>query len=42
MAEDMRTAFEEWAKYGNLKFERVYSPDADIVVGFGTRYHGDK
>lgn len=42
MAQDMRTAFDEWAKYGNLKFVRVFTPDADIIVGFGSHYHGDK
>lgn len=42
MAQDMRVAFDEWAKYGNLKFVRVFTPEADIVVGFGSRYHGDR
>lgn len=42
MAQDMRAAFEEWAKYGNLKFVQVFTPDADIIVGFGSRHHGDK
>lgn len=42
MAQDMRGAFDEWAKYGNLKFVRVFTPEADIVVGFGSRYHGDR
>lgn len=37
----MRRAFDEWAKYGNLKFERVFNPGADIVVAFGNGYHGD-
>lgn len=41
VAEGMRRAFDEWAKYGNLKFERVFYPGADIVVAFGNRYHGD-
>lgn len=42
MAEDMRTAFDEWAKYSRLKFVQVFSPDADIIVGFGSGHHGDK
>lgn len=38
----MKNAFNTWAKYGKLKFVRVYDPSADIIIGFGSSYHGDK
>ena len=38
----MRRAFDEWAKYGNLKFIQVFDPAADIIVGFGSGHHGDR
>ncbi|XP_059468418.1 matrix metalloproteinase-2-like [Neocloeon triangulifer] len=38
---EMQRAFQVWAEYGNLKFIRVNSPDADIIVGFGRGPHGD-
>lgn len=37
----MRAAFKIWSKYSNLRFVRVYDPDADIIVAFGSGYHGD-
>lgn len=37
----MDQAFKIWSKYSNLRFERVYQPDADIIVAFGSGYHGD-
>jgi hypothetical protein len=41
VAQEMQKAFQVWAEYGNLKFIRVYSPDADIIVAFGRGPHGD-
>ncbi|EAT45766.1 AAEL002982-PA, partial [Aedes aegypti] len=41
VAKFMQRAFNEWAKYSNLKFVRVYDPSADIIVGFGSGHHGD-
>lgn len=37
----MDQAFKIWSKYSHLRFERVYQPDADIIVAFGSGYHGD-
>lgn len=37
----MRRAFDAWASYGNIKFERVFHAGADIIVAFGNGYHGD-
>lgn len=42
VAEGMRKAFDLWSKYSNLKFYRVFDPDADIIVAFGSGYHGDR
>ncbi|XP_055684076.1 72 kDa type IV collagenase-like [Lutzomyia longipalpis] len=41
VTEDMGRAFELWGQYANLNFIQVFDPSADIVVGFGTYYHGD-
>lgn len=41
VAKFMQRAFNEWAKYSNLRFVRVYDPSADIIVGFGSGHHGD-
>ncbi|CAB3381228.1 Hypothetical predicted protein [Cloeon dipterum] len=38
---EMQKAFQVWAEYANLKFVRVNSPDADIIVAFGRGPHGD-
>lgn len=38
----MQKAFQLWSRYSNLKFIRVYEQDADIIVAFGTGYHGDR
>ena len=42
VAQDMKTAFDLWSKYGNIRFVRVYDPDADIIVAFGFGFHGDR
>uniref|UniRef100_A0A1B0DAP0 Peptidase metallopeptidase domain-containing protein n=1 Tax=Phlebotomus papatasi TaxID=29031 RepID=A0A1B0DAP0_PHLPP len=39
---DMRSAFELWGQYANLNFIQVFDPSADIVVAFGSYYHGDR
>lgn len=41
VAAGMKNAFNLWSKYSNLRFVRVYDPDADIIVAFGSGYHGD-
>lgn len=38
----MNKAFAKWAPYGRLKFVRIFKPSADIIVGFGSGYHGDR
>lgn len=38
----MQKAFNTWAPYGKLKFVRVNDPSADIIIAFGTGYHGDR
>uniref|UniRef100_A0A673MX60 Collagenase 3-like n=1 Tax=Sinocyclocheilus rhinocerous TaxID=307959 RepID=A0A673MX60_9TELE len=37
----MEKALQVWAKVTPLKFTRIYSGTADIMISFGTRYHGD-
>ncbi|GAB0098424.1 matrix metalloproteinase-2-like [Sergentomyia squamirostris] len=39
--DDMKRAFELWGQHGNLKFIQVFNPLADIIVNFGTYFHGD-
>lgn len=41
VASGMETAFKLWSRYSHLRFVRVYDPDADIIVAFGSSYHGD-
>ncbi|XP_067641638.1 stromelysin-1-like isoform X2 [Eurosta solidaginis] len=38
---DIARALGLWAEYSGLRFERTNDTNADIIVGFGTRYHGD-
>ncbi|XP_018782901.1 PREDICTED: matrix metalloproteinase-14-like [Bactrocera latifrons] len=38
---DIARALELWARYSGLHFVRVNDTDADIILYFGTRYHGD-
>lgn len=38
---ELHQAFAAWAKYGRLKFQETTSPDADIIVAFGSSWHGD-
>lgn len=35
-------AFNAWEIYSNLKFKRLFDPSADIIVAFGSGYHGDR
>lgn len=37
----MEQAFDLWAKYSGLRFERVFHSNADIIVAFGSGFHGD-
>lgn len=37
----MAQAFDLWSKYSGLRFQRVFQSDADIIVAFGSGYHGD-
>lgn len=39
---DIARALALWAQYSGLRFERTNDTDADIIIGFGRRYHGDK
>lgn len=41
MAAGMAKAFQIWSKYSKLRFVRSYDPNADIIVAFGSSYHGD-
>ncbi|XP_055914227.1 matrix metalloproteinase-2-like isoform X2 [Eupeodes corollae] len=38
---DLEKAFNMWSRYNRLKFQRVDDTSADIIVGFGSSYHGD-
>ncbi|CAO1426097.1 unnamed protein product [Diamesa hyperborea] len=37
----LEIAFNAWGIYSNLKFKRSFDPSADIIVAFGSGYHGD-
>ncbi|RXN32616.1 collagenase 3-like protein [Labeo rohita] len=39
--ESMERALQVWAKVTPLKFTRIHSGTADIMISFGTRNHGD-
>lgn len=39
--ESIEKALQVWAKVTPLKFTRIYSGTADIMVSFGRSYHGD-
>lgn len=38
----LEKAFHAWAQYSRLKFKRVYDSSADIIIAFGSYYHGDR
>lgn len=37
----MEKAFQIWSKYSKLRFVRSFEPNADIIIAFGSSYHGD-
>nr|XP_023026184.1 matrix metalloproteinase-2-like [Leptinotarsa decemlineata] len=41
IVKNIQKALDIWADYGRLHFRRVLNPDADIIVAFGSGYHGD-
>ncbi|KAG5860632.1 Matrilysin, partial [Gonioctena quinquepunctata] len=41
VARNIQKALDEWGGYGRLYFQRAYTPDADIIVAFGSGFHGD-
>ncbi|XP_050305014.1 matrix metalloproteinase-14-like isoform X2 [Anthonomus grandis grandis] len=41
VARNIQKALDIWAGYGRLRFTRSPTPDADIIVAFGSGYHGD-
>lgn len=41
VAAGMEKAFQLWSKYSKLRFVRSHEPDADIIIAFGSSYHGD-
>ena len=42
MGDWLEKAFHAWAQYSRLKFKRVYDSSADIIIAFGSYYHGDR
>ncbi|CAH1378861.1 unnamed protein product [Tenebrio molitor] len=42
VSKNIQLALDTWGKYGHLKFRKSNTPDADIIVAFGTGYHGDR
>lgn len=41
MVAGMEKAFQLWSKYSKLQFVRSFEPNADIILSFGSSYHGD-
>lgn len=41
MADSLQKAFRIWSAYSNLKFVQVQDTSADILVAFGSGFHGD-
>lgn len=39
---NIKVALDTWGKYGKLTFIETHDPNADIIVAFGARNHGDK
>ncbi|XP_071316697.1 collagenase 3-like [Trachinotus anak] len=39
--DSIQKALQVWAKVTPLRFTRIYSGTADIMISFGSRYHGD-
>lgn len=42
VATEIDKAFQKWAPYGRLRFVRQYDLSADIIIAFGTGFHGDR
>lgn len=38
----LEKAFHAWSQYSRLIFKRVYDSSADIIIAFGSHYHGDR
>ncbi|KAG5669082.1 hypothetical protein PVAND_016981 [Polypedilum vanderplanki] len=38
----LEKAFHAWSIYSNLVFKRIFDPSADIIIAFGSHYHGDR
>lgn len=38
----VKMALNAWALYSRLKFKQVFDPSADIIIAFGSQYHGDR
>ncbi|KAG8295729.1 Matrix metalloproteinase-15 [Homalodisca vitripennis] len=38
---ELQRALAAWSRYSRLSFREVFSPEADIIVAFGSGYHGD-
>lgn len=38
----IENAFDAWSLYSRLVFKRIYDNTADIIIAFGTSYHGDR
>ncbi|KAJ8920311.1 hypothetical protein NQ315_011973, partial [Exocentrus adspersus] len=41
VVKNIQQALDTWGDYGRLRFQRNPTQDADIIVAFGTGYHGD-
>ncbi|RZC33595.1 matrix metalloproteinase-25, partial [Asbolus verrucosus] len=41
VTKNIQLALDAWGKYGHLTFQKSQTPDADIIVAFGSGYHGD-
>lgn len=39
---NIQMALDIWGKYARLSFHRSQDNNADIIVAFGTGYHGDR
>ncbi|XP_063921209.1 72 kDa type IV collagenase-like [Zophobas morio] len=42
VTKNIQLALDTWGKYGHLRFQKAATPDADIIVAFGSSYHGDR
>lgn len=42
MVQWVEQAFHAWALYSRLKFKRSFDTSADIIIAFGSYYHGDR